>query len=108
MNNASFHEILSEIQPIPVELNWIGNEGCGDFESEIHTSHHSIVANYECYEHGIYDPGDYFTAPYFTTDGLQVVDIEIKIYNECGDELTLSLEQIKIISNKIELSLNSI
>ena len=107
VNQSQFKDILKSIPSIEVSLSWYHNEGQGFFEKEIQIEPYLLNTNFSCYESGIFDNGDTFTPPSFSSDGVEVCDIEANIFNDEGEEITLTIEQKEKLSKEIQISIIS-
>lgn len=107
MNHLQFKKLIKDIPSIEVSLNWNNTEGQGDFEKELELNSFILSTNFSCLESGIFDAGDNITAPSFSSDGLDIFDIEFNVYNEEGEEMKLSDKQEQELSNQIKSSIIS-
>ena len=106
MNHFQFQKLIKNIPSIEVSLNWMHEEGSGNFEEEFQTSSLTVLASFSAYQTGVFDVGDYYTAPSFTTNDPCIDDIEANVYNKDGDEVQLSIQQKESLETQIKSSIN--
>ena len=103
INNSQFTELLENLPLIEVSLDWDGEEGQGTFEGHEMTSGNFIVfADFNVFETGTIDGGDYFTGPSFTSHGHSSDVHGVDVFDNDGEEVKLNPEQSIQITKKIE------
>lgn len=108
LTDSQLIEIIENIPSIEVSLQWLRNEGTGSFDKEVEAGLFTISTTFSCYESGTSDAGDYHTPPSFVSSGLDIFDIEVNIFNQDGEELTLSTPQQESIEQAIKSNIISI
>ncbi len=109
LNDTAFKKLLENLPSVEVCLEWDGEEGRAEVEGHEMTSGNYIVfADFNVYESGTYDAGDYFTEPSFTSHGVSVDDFSFDIFNNITDEqIHLTDEQFKQLTKEIESSIST-
>lgn len=108
IKQSDFKTIIENIPSIEVELVFEGTEGTATIEDKsIEIPPFTLSTSFSCYESGTFDAGDYMTPPSFSSNGLDIYDVEVLIYNKDGEELILSPEQNKQLIKIIESSIIS-
>lgn len=110
MNHLQFNSLLKNIPSIDVRLNCDGLEGRKEVQDEeVEAGKFMLFASFSCYETAHFDAGDgYLTPPTWSSNGLEVDDIYVDVYDLEGEEVTLTQKQKEQLQKEIEISVNSI
>lgn len=109
MNHFQFNSLIKNIPSIDVCLDWDEQKGTKEVEDEeVQAGKFTLSASFSCYETGVFDFGDNLTPPSFSSDGLDIDDIYVDVYNEEGEEVTLTQKQKELLEITIKSSINSI
>ena len=107
MNHFQFNSLLKNVPSIEVSLEWCHTEGHGTFEKEFEHKSFVVFTNFECFQTGTFDAGDFYTAPSFYPYPLEVCDLVFDVYDQDGDEVKLTKKQEELLAKEIESSITS-
>ena len=103
LSDEQFNQLIKDLPSISVSLNWDGDEGQGKFEGhEFQSGSFLVFADFNVYETGTTDSGDYLTPPSFTSHGHSSDVHGVDVFDNDGEEVKLNPEQSIQITKKIE------
>ena len=109
MKQQEFNTLLENFPSIEVELNSCHTEGdlcLTDYALEV--DKYQIDLSCSIYETGIFDQGDFYTDPCFSSNGIEVEEIEFCLSTLDGEIVSLNPDQIEIIKAYIENNITTI
>lgn len=107
MNYFYFEKLIKNVPHIQIELNWIFEEGAGHFEEEKQVCGFLLAVNFDAFQTGKYDPGDWLTEAAFFPDELSINNLEIFVFNKEGEAEQLTELQAKRLEEKIKSCITS-
>jgi hypothetical protein len=108
MDKENFNRLLEEIPSISFNLNWCGRNGqLTVIDYVIDLNNYQVDISCELFEAGHFDSGDFFTAPTFTTDGIEIEDLEVGLFEIDGTSINLNPEQLELLKSIISNNIKS-
>ena len=104
LNDTAFKKLIENLPSIEVPLEWDGDEGRAEVKGhEMTSGNYPVFADFNVYESGTTDKGDYLTPPSFDSNGVYVDDISVDIFHsETDEQIHLTESQKEEISKQIE------
>lgn len=104
LNKSEFNRLIKAIPTLPIDIVWEGSEGNASVEDyNVEVDVYSIYFDAQISAQASYDPGDFYTPPYFEVESviIDVLSSDLFLYSN-DKHITLTQDQKNALNASIE------